>query len=75
MALFSTKAAPFEFHENMLRTDQPIDAKQPAPDELAQRKARARRTAWIIAAIAIAFFVASLLQGHFVGIPNWVPTR
>ncbi|MBU6415532.1 MAG: hypothetical protein KJS83_00010 [Xanthomonadaceae bacterium] len=48
---------------------------KPALDELAQRKARARRTAWIIAAIAIAFFVASLLQGHFVGIPNWVPTR
>ena len=47
----------------------------PAPDELARRKAGARRTAWIIAAIAIAFFIASLLHGHFVGIPNWVPTR
>jgi hypothetical protein len=59
----------------MLRTNEQIDAKQPAPDELARRKASARRTAWIIAAIAIAFFVASLLQGHFAGIPNWVPTR
>ncbi|HXE66087.1 MAG TPA: hypothetical protein VN630_03510 [Rhodanobacteraceae bacterium] len=60
----------------MLRTDEKIELNdKPAPDELAQRKARARRTAWIIAAIAVAFFVASLLQGHFVGIPNWVPTR
>jgi len=60
----------------MLRTDEKIEFHdKPAPDELAQRKARARRTAWIIAAIAVAFFVASLLQGHFVGIPNWVPTR
>ncbi|HEX5959751.1 MAG TPA: hypothetical protein VFY97_00715 [Rhodanobacteraceae bacterium] len=58
----------------MLRTDHPIDAKQPS-DDLARRKAGARRTAWIIAAIAIAFFVASLLHGHFAGIPNWVPTR
>ena len=60
----------------MLRTHENIQLNEkPAPDELAQRKARARRTAWIIAAIAIAFFVASLLHGHFVGIPNWVPTR
>lgn len=44
-------------------------------NRLARRKAGARRTAWIIAAIAIAFFVASLVQGHFVGIPNWVPTQ
>ncbi|HKV65515.1 MAG TPA: hypothetical protein VJN66_03960 [Rhodanobacteraceae bacterium] len=60
----------------MLRTSEQSELKEvPAPDELAQRKARARRTAWIIAAIAIAFFIASLLHGHFVGIPNWVPTR
>ena len=60
----------------MLQTNEKVSLNEkPAPDELAQRKARARRTAWIIAAIAIAFFVASLLQGHFVGIPNWVPTR
>jgi hypothetical protein len=59
----------------MFRTHQQIDEKQPVQDDLARRKAGARRTAWIIAAIAIAFFVASLLQGHFVGIPNWVPTR
>ncbi len=44
-----------------------------AMDELARRKAGARRTAWIIAAIAAAFFIASLVQGHFTGIPNWVP--
>ena len=56
-------------HENMALNE------KPAVDELARRKARARRTAWIIAAIAIAFFIASLLQGHFAGIPNWVPTR
>lgn len=48
---------------------------KPAPDDLVRRKAGARRTAWIIAAIAIAFFIASLVHGHFVGIPNWVPTR
>ncbi|MBN8736400.1 MAG: hypothetical protein J0H27_09040 [Xanthomonadales bacterium] len=40
------------------------------PDELARRKAGARRTAWIIAAIAAAFFIASLVQGHLVGIPH-----
>jgi predicted secreted protein len=38
-----------------------------------RRRAGARRTAWIIAAIAIAFFIASLVQGHLAGIPNWVP--
>ena len=60
----------------MLRTDEKIGLNEgPGADELARRKAAARRTAWIIAAIAIAFFVASLLQGHFAGIPNWVPTR
>ncbi len=60
----------------MLQTNEKVSLNEkPALDGLAQRKARARRTAWIIAAIAIAFFVASLLQGHFVGIPNWVPTR
>ena len=60
----------------MLQANEKVSLNEkPAPDALAQRKARARRTAWIIAAIAIAFFVASLLQGHFVGIPNWVPTR
>ena len=60
----------------MLRTSEQSELKKaPAPDELARRKAGARRTAWIIAAIAIAFFVASLVQGHFVGIPNWVPTH
>lgn len=52
---------------------------KPSIDEetraLQRRKAAARRTAWIIAAIAIAFFVASLVQGHFTGIPNWVPPR
>ena len=38
-----------------------------------RRHANAVRTAWIIALVAVAFFVASLVQGHFVGIPNWVP--
>jgi hypothetical protein len=60
----------------MLRTHENFQLKEkPAPDALARRKAGARRTAWIIAAIAVAFFVASLLHGHFVGIPNWVPAR
>lgn len=60
----------------MLRTDEKTGLNEkPAPDDLARRKAGARRTAWIIAAIAIAFFIASLLQGHFAGIPNWVPAR
>jgi hypothetical protein len=60
----------------MLRTDEKVEvSEKAAPDDLARRKAGARRTAWIIAAIAVAFFVASLLHGHFVGIPNWVPTR
>lgn len=64
----------------MLRTDEknglnekpkpPADA---ALDELDRRKAGARRTAWIIAAIAAAFFIASLVHGHLVGISNWVP--
>jgi hypothetical protein len=49
---------------------EPADA---AISALARRKAGARRTAWIVAAIAAAFFIASLVQGHFVGIPNWVP--
>jgi hypothetical protein len=60
----------------MLRTDEKIGlGEKRTPDDLARRKAGARRTAWIIAAIAIAIFIASLLHGHFVGIPNWVPTR
>lgn len=63
-------------NSSMLRTDEKIGLNEKsAPDDLARRKAGARRTAWIIAAIAIAFFIASLLQGHFAGIPNWVPTR
>ena len=36
----------------------------------ARRKAGARRTAWIVAAIAVAFFIASLVQGHFAHIPR-----
>lgn len=55
----------------MLRTDEKIELNEkPAPGELALRKARARRTAWIVAAIAAAFFIASLVQGHLVGIPH-----
>ncbi len=65
----------------MLRTDEPIELNEkpapqhtdPAQDALVRRKAAARRTAWIIAAIVVAFFIASLVHGHFVGIPNWVP--
>ena len=39
-------------------------------DVEARRKAGARRTAWIIGAIAVAFFIASLVQGHFSHIPH-----
>ncbi|TAN05918.1 MAG: hypothetical protein EPN38_09795 [Rhodanobacteraceae bacterium] len=57
---------------------QPDDGQpKPSVDEALRaaerRKASARRTAWIIAGIAIAFFVASLVHGHLVGISNWVP--
>ncbi len=41
-----------------------------AMDQIARRKSASRRTAWIIAAIAVAFFIASLVQGHFVRIPH-----
>jgi hypothetical protein len=37
---------------------------------LARRKAASRRTAWIIAALALAFFIASLVQGHLAHIPH-----
>lgn len=62
----------------MLRTSEQVGEKsEPATDAamhaLARRKAASRRTAWIIAAIAAAFFIASLVHGHFVGISNWVP--
>jgi hypothetical protein len=62
------------FNKNMLRTNEAISAETPKPDladtELARRKAGARRTAWIIGGIAAFFFIASLVQGHFVGIPH-----
>ena len=66
------------FHNSKFRHDQRVDEKKQsktdaALDAEARRKAGARRTAWIIAAIAAAFFIASLVQGHFAGIPNWVP--
>ncbi len=59
----------------MLRRDKRVDEKQKtqadeAMDELERRKAGARRTAWIIAAIAAAFFIASLVQGHLAHIPR-----
>jgi hypothetical protein len=61
----------------MLRTNEQVDAEKPAQDQadaamdaLAHRKTGARRTAWIIGAIAAAFFIASLVQGHFAGIPH-----
>ncbi|HET7561164.1 MAG TPA: hypothetical protein VFJ87_02150 [Rhodanobacteraceae bacterium] len=49
------------------------DRADAAMEALARRKAASRRTAWIIGAIAVAFFIASLVHGHFVGISNWVP--
>lgn len=49
---------------------QPKSQSDDAIEALARRKAKARRTAWIIAAIAIAFFIASLVQGHLAHIPQ-----
>lgn len=62
-------------HNSILRPDDRVDEKQKLRIDAAEarRKAGARRTAWIVAAIVVAFFIASLVQGHFVGIPNWVP--
>jgi len=34
-----------------------------SPDSIEQRRAAARRTAWILAAVAFAIFVAFLLRG------------
>ncbi len=73
---FSQQQAPTQrasaCHKNsMLRADEKIELNEkPAPDEIARRKTGARRTAWIIAALALAFFVASLVQGHFSHIPH-----
>jgi len=60
----------------MLRTSEQTDAAKPvhdrvdaALDGIGRRRASARRTAWIIGAIAAAFFIASLVQGHFSQIP------
>lgn len=49
---------------------QPKSREDEVIEELARRKAGARRTAWIIAAIAVAFFIASLVQGHLAHIPR-----
>lgn len=40
-------------------------------DDLARRKAAARRTAWIVGLIAAALFIASLVQGHLSQIPHY----
>ncbi|HET7662059.1 MAG TPA: hypothetical protein VFK31_00330 [Rhodanobacteraceae bacterium] len=60
----------------MLRTSEQVEATKPAQDradaaldEIERRRNGARRTAWIIGAIAAAFFVAALLEGHFSQIP------
>ncbi len=60
----------------MLRTSEKVDAEKPVGDQpdaamdmQVRRKAASRRTAWIIGALALAFFIASLVQGHFSQIP------
>lgn len=54
----------------MLRTNEKIDLNEKlALDEIGRRRIRARRTAWIIGALALVFFIASLVQGHFSQIP------
>jgi len=45
------------------------DQPDAAMDMQVRRKAASRRTAWIIGALALAFFIASLVQGHFSQIP------
>jgi hypothetical protein len=61
----------------MIRTGEQIDEEKRAGEQhdaaveaLARRQTGARRTAWIIGAIAVAFFIASLVQGHLVHIPH-----
>ncbi len=61
----------------MLRTSEQVDAEKRAQDRsdaaadaLVHRQSGARRTAWIIGAIAVAFFIASLVQGHLAHIPR-----
>jgi hypothetical protein len=58
----------------MLRTNEQEKADKPTRDQgheaLTRGKAGARRTAWIIGAIAAAFFIASLVQGHLFHIPG-----
>ncbi len=55
----------------MLRADEKIEMKEKqALDEIAHRKTGARRTAWIIGALALAFFIASLVEGHLSHIPH-----
>jgi hypothetical protein len=64
------------FDKSMLRQNQRVtEEKQEsragdAARLLAHRKIGARRTAWIIGAIAAAFFIASLVQGHLFHIPS-----
>jgi len=61
------------FYQNMLRTTEPTSLNEKAAHDRAdaalngieRRRAGARRTAWIIGALATAFFIAALVQGHF----------
>lgn len=36
-----------------------------------RRKRGVRRTAWILGAIAVALFIASLVHGHYMFISHW----
>lgn len=55
----------------MLRTNEQGELKKAsAQDDLARRKAASRRTAWIVGALALAFFIASLVEGHLSHIPH-----
>gem|GEM_PF-898401 len=67
------------FHNSKLRRNQRVDekpksntdtAQDRATEAEAQRRAGARRTAWIIGAVAVALFIASLVQGHLSHIPH-----
>ena len=63
------------FHNSMLRQNEQVDEKQKSKadavlDAEVRRQSGARRTAWIIGALAFAFFIASLVEGHLSHIPH-----
>ena len=63
------------FHDIILRQNEQVDEKQKSKADAVlnaevRRKSGARRTAWIVGALALAFFIASLVEGHLSHIPH-----